>query len=57
MFYISREVRKQSILRSSCSSELKRDASVMCLYALSTDKDYKNHTSLNLIDEIQSLEK
>ena len=60
-FYILNHVHewfgKWVVLRSSCFSGLKREEPMICLYSLSNDKDYKNHTSLNMTGEAWSLGK
>ena len=53
MYHAFRWIRKQIILRSSHFSEHKREESMMHLCSLSINKNYKSHTSLNLISKVQ----
>ena len=57
MYHVFRWIEKQIILRSSCFSEYKKEESMMHLCFLSINKNYKNHTSLNLISKIWSQRK
>ena len=57
MYHAFRWIKKQIILKSSCFSEHKRKESMMHLCSLSIDKNYKNHMSLNLTDEVWFQEK
>ena len=52
MYHIFRWIRKWIILKLNCFSKHKRKEFIMCLCFLSIDKNYKNHTSLNLISKI-----
>ena len=57
IYHVLKWIRKQVILRLNCFSEHKRKKSMMCLCFLNIDKNYKSHTSFNLIDEVQFQEK
>ncbi len=57
MYYVSEWIRKWVVLRSSYFSEHKRKESIICLYSLSINKNYKSHTFLNLINEVWFQEK
>ena len=56
-YYVLRWIRQQVILRSSHFSEHKREEFMMHICFLSIDKNYRNHTSFNLISKVQSQEK
>jgi len=55
--HINNQIRKQVILRSSHISESEKKESIIYLYFLSSNENYKNHISLNLTDKIWSSEK
>ena len=55
--HINNWFRKWVVLRSSHFSEFRKKESMMHLCSLSSDENYKNHTSLNLTDEVWSSEK
>ena len=52
MYHVFRWIEKWVILKLNCFSEHKKKKSIMYLYFLSIDKDYKTHISLNLINKI-----
>ena len=55
--HVFRWIRKQVILRLNHFSEHKREESMMCLYSLNINKNYRSHMFLNLINKVQFQEK
>ena len=46
------QIRKQVILKLNHVSELEKKESIIYFYFLNSDKNYKNHIFLNLINKI-----
>ena len=52
MYHVFEEIEKQIVLKLNYFSEHRRKEFMMCLYFLNIDKNYKNHMSLNLTNEV-----
>ena len=57
MYHVFRWIEKWVVLRSSHSSEYKREEFMMHLYFLSINNDYRSHMFLNLTDKVWFKEK